>query len=651
MKDRLVSPIISNGMIIQRDSPFPVWSKKKLSITFLGKTYESINTEGKWLVTLDPAGAGGPYEMEITSDENSITIQDIYCGDVWLCSGQSNMEMQMDRLRDDFGEERGFLITNEELVITNDKREGKREEGKGNNEKGMGVIRHFKVGQEWDFTGERDELNEGGSWVSASVERLHEFTATGWFFAKEMYGKYGVPIGLINTAWGGTPVEAWMSEEALGSFPEKIAEGKQYADETRREEINKRVWDAINEWETNLIKEDAGNLHDWKNVDTDISLWNDINLPGYFADSSSQTKELNGFCGVIWLAKEFDISQDLSSGKTQVWLGTIVDADTVYINGTEIGNTGYRYPPRKYVPQGLLKQGKNRIVIRVTCNNGEGSVTCDKPFRIFTDNETVELSGTWKYKIGVCASVRPPEFFFQRQPMGNYNAMISPVLKFPLKGVIWYQGESNDSNPHDYSKLFPLMIQNWRKNNRNENLPFFFVQLPIWKIPTDNDENASWAIIREAQYSALSLPLTGIACALELGEWNDIHPINKKDVGYRLFLAAEKVLSGVNNSSPGPVIKEQRTGNNEQRVYLYFDNCGQGLISKDGLPHVSVIGNEGQVRLPAEIIEHNILCIDISSVCNPQKILYAWADNPRDRQLFNSDGLPALPFKININKG
>ena len=605
---------------MQRDAAFPIWSRKKLSVTFLGKTYESRNVDGKWLITLDPAPAGGPFTMDIVSDNGSVIINDIFIGDVWLCAGQSNMELMMQRLRDDYSEEWEL-------------------------EK-YPPVRNFKVVQEWDFSSPREELS-GGIWKIASRETLDEFSGTAWFFAKKMYEKHGVPIGLVNTAWGGTPVESWMSREALADFPQKIAEGSQYGDPAKRAGITEKTAGAIKEWETNLAHEDLGLPKDWKNPKTDISAWNEMTLPGDFSAAG-----LNQFCGVIWLAKDFEVSASFSSHNAKVWLGTIVDSDTVFINGTEIGNTGYRYPPRKYpVKQGLLHGGKNRIVIRVTCNNGEGGVTQDKPFRIFTDNETVELEGKWKYKIGAAAQTRPAEFFFQRLPMGNYNAMIAPLLKYPFKGVIWYQGESNDPNPREYSSLFISMIKDWRKKNNNAQLPFLFVQLPIFGEPQDNDENSSWAIIRQAQASALSLPAAGIAAALDLGEWNDLHPLNKKDVGHRLFLAAEKTLFKNENSSPGPTVRgfEKRS----EKLFVFFDNCTKGLCTAKALcaeqkPYVTVIGEKTQTRTLAQIEESDTISIDLSAVENAKKVLYAWANNPRDRQLFNSEGLPALPFKIEI---
>jgi sialate O-acetylesterase len=584
-----------------------------VSVTFLGKTYNAqADKDGVWQVMLDPVPAGGPHTMDIESGDEKITISDIYSGDVWLCAGQSNMEMQMERLRDDFPEEWTA--------------------------KDFPLIRQFKVPQEWDFSGPRETLS-GGSWLAPAAETLREFAAVPWFFAKYLCEKRRVPIGLLCTAWGGTPVESWMSADALKGFPKKIAEGKKYADPARREKIDNTTNTAIQEWEINLGHEDIGVAKEWQKPEAGISGWDDITLPGDFAAAG-----LAQFCGAIWLAKEFTISAEFAVQEAKLWLGTIVDADTVFINGVEIGNTTYRYPPRKYnVPAGLLRKGNNRIVIRVTCASGDGGVTRDKPFRIFTDNEAVEFSGIWKYKIGAAAPVRPAEFFFQRQPMGNYNAMIAPLLKYPLKGVIWYQGESNDRNPDEYTALFQAMIQDWRKKSGHEETPFLFVQLPIFGAPSENEKAAPWAAIREAQKNALSLSHTGMAAGLELGEWNDLHPLNKKDIGRRLFLAAEQTVFGDDNTAPGPLFRSaERRG---EKIFLTFDNCGAGLCAHE-TPYISIVAGKIYVRRPATIEAPDTVSVDISGIESPETLLYAWANNPQDRQLYNSDGLPVIPFKV-----
>jgi sialate O-acetylesterase len=440
-----------------------------------------------------------------------------------------------------------------------------------------------------------------------------------------------------------------MSREALAAFPEKIAQGEQYADPAECKEIGVKNEAVIQEWEARLIREDKGLKEKWQNPETSLYGWNDITLPGDFAEAGSGADRLlSNFCGVIWLCREFDAKADFTSQDARVWLGTIVDADTVYINGMEVGNTGYRYPPRKYrIPAGLLYEGKNRIAIRVTCVNGQGGITRDKPFRVFSEQGCVELTGTWKYRIGTKAPPRPEAFFFQRQPMGPFNAMIAPILKFPLRGVIWYQGESNDGSPNEYEALFKAMIQDWRNKYGHGNLPFLFVQLPIFGSSSENDETSSWAIIREAQSAALSLPATGMAAALDLGEWNDLHPLNKKDVGYRLFLAAERVVFENENAPGSSMCRDILLRGN--KLFLTFDNCGSSLVAKE-TPYVSVVTDGKLIRLPAGIERSDVLSVDITSIKNkkPEKVLYAWADNPKDRQLYNSEGLPVVPFRFAI---
>jgi sialate O-acetylesterase len=625
MKNLLLSPLYGDGMVIQHGTTFPIrgYSSSAVTVTFLGKTYQAqAGTDGKWQVIIDPVQAGGPFTMDIESTDAKIHIKDIYSGDVWLCAGQSNMELPMQRLRDNYPEEWTLQA--------------------------FPPIRQFKAPQEWDFSGPREELS-GGSWTVASAETLHEFSGTAWFFAKYLHEKYHLPIGLICTAWGGTPIEAWMSREALAAFPEKIAQGEQYADPAVCREIATQNEEAIQGWEERLIRDDEGLKEKWQIPETILSTsgWDDITLPGDFAEAGPGTDRLlSNFCGVIWLCREFEVNADFIAQEAKVWLGTIVDADTVYINGVEVGNTGYRYPPRKYqIPAGLLREGKNRIAIRVTCVDGQGGITRDKPFRIFSEQGCVELAGTWKYRIGVKAQPCPEAFFFQRQPMGPFNATIAPILKFPLLGVIWYQGESNDGDPDDYEVLFKAMIQDWRNKSGQENLPFLFVQLPIFGSPAENDESSSWAIIREAQSAALSLPATGMAAALDLGEWNDLHPLNKKEVGRRLFLAAERVVFKNENAPASPTCREVQLRGN--RLFLTFDDIGSGLVAKE-TPYVSIVADGVFRRLPVEIVMPDTLSVDISSIKKPEKVLYAWANNPMDRQLYNFEDLPFVPFRLAI---
>jgi sialate O-acetylesterase len=667
-----VSPLISSGMVLQQGAAAPIRGQAapgaEITVSFLGKAYRAAaDSGGAWQLLLDSQPPGGPYSMEIAANGEKIALDDIYIGDVWLCSGQSNMELPMQRLKDDYPEEWAPPIN--------------------------ALIRQFKVPQEWEFSGPRGELS-GGCWKAAGAQTLDEFSGTAWFFARALYENHPVPVGLINAAWGGTPAEAWMSREALtasavAGFPAKIAAGDQY-NNSANAEIARTHESAIQAWEDRAAAADQGLAEAWQRPETDTAAWGDISLPDNFAGSVPAD-----FCGVIWLRREFEADAEFAAGEARLWMGTIVDADTAYVNGVEVGNTPYRYPPCKYIiPAGLLHAGKNQIVVRVICRDGEGGVTKGKAFRVFSEMGSIELGGVWKYRIGASVGPRPAEFFFQRQPMCLFNAMIAPVLGFPLKGVIWYQGESNDPNPHEYAALFPALINDWRKRNNpggSSPLPFLFVQLPIFGDPGDNNESSSWAIIREAQAQALSLPATGMAAGLELGEWNDLHPINKKGIGRRLALAAEKTVFGQPNTSPGPMVRGvERRGN---RVLITFDNCGGGLTyereeshaeaqghkgRKDKRkeeerghenlylplgdlcasvplrepllepPHLSVIAGGESFRLLAEIDGTDCISIDISTIKNPEKILYAWANNPRDRQLFNADGLPVIPFRIKL---
>jgi sialate O-acetylesterase len=625
-----ISPLISNNTVLQEGLPVPVRGESspeaEITVSFLGKTYQTRAEGGFWRVLLDSQVAGGPHKMEITARESGtpsqkpekILIENIYIGDVWLCSGQSNMELPMQRLKDNYPEE--WETPNP-------------------------LIRQFKVPQEWDFAGPRQFC--GGSWACASKETLEGFSGVAWFFANAILENHRTPIGLINAAWGGTPAEAWMSRGALAGFPEKQALATKYNNPAFCDEVIRKNAVELKAWQDQLDAEDVGMVADWHRPEDDVSQWNEMTLPGNFSEVSS-ANELKNFCGVVWLRKDFNVTGEFPAGEAKIWLGTIVDADMVFINGICVGNTTYRYPPRKYtVPAGLLREGKNTVVIRVVCCSGEGGVTKDKDFRIFSGGCAVELDGVWKYRVGARAGPRPEEFFFQRQPTGLFNAMIAPLLDIPCKGVIWYQGESNDRNPNEYAALFPALINDWRAGKKQPDLPFLFVQLPIWGEPEENNESSGWAIIREAQCSALALPYTGMAAGLELGEWNDLHPLNKKGIGRRLALAAEKVVFKKSNTAPGPMLKKiERRG---EKLLLTFDNCGKGLTAGEK-PHVSVVAGGKMFRLPADIEGPECLSIDISSVKdkNPERVLYAWASNPCDRQLFNADGLPVIPFRAEI---
>jgi sialate O-acetylesterase len=454
-----------------------------------------------------------------------------------------------------------------------------------------------------------------------------------------------------------------MSREALAAFPGKIARGAQYADLAYQKQIEEDGRLTLQCWDENLMYNDTGLAEEWFRRETEDQFWNDIQLPGNF----SAQKELENFCGVVWLRRNFVLAgSECPEGKSlRLWLGAIVDADTAYINGTKVGEITYRYPPRKYtIPPDLLREGENQITLRVTVNNGEGQITEGKPFAVFQGDDpfahsAVTLGGAWKYKIGVRSVPRPQTTAIQWQPMGLFNGMIAPLLRYAMRGIVFYQGESNcDTNPAQYGALFTALIGDWRQKAGREELPFLFVQLPLFGPPGENNEESAWAILREGQRSALRLPAVGMAAALDLGEWNDLHPLNKKDIGLRLALAAEQVSGGAKlrpgtrHSVPGPLADAvSRSGNS---VTVTFVNSGDGFSSGEKLAagdtvFVSILTKDGTaLRRPARIAQPDCIIVDITGIENPKKILYAWADNPVDRQLYNGAGLPSIPFRFDI---
>ena len=622
MKNLVISPLIGDGMVFQSGVAVPVWGRALpgtwVSVKLDGEAHSAkVGPDGKWRVMLPSRDPGGPCELKVSAAGEKARFRDVHFGDVWICSGQSNMELQMQRLRDEYPEEWEAPVNQ--------------------------LVRQFKVPQQWEFSGPRDELS-GGEWSVASGETLHGFSGTAWFFAKEMLQGRETAIGLVNAAWGGTPVEAWMSRDALSAFPEKLALGDRYDNASLRAEVSGKSGKAILDWYEKLSIVDRGLCEHWQEHQTSFAQWGRMRLPGDFSHAG-----LDGFSGVVWLRREFEVPPGFSERDSRLWLGTITDADTVFVNGTKVGETTYRYPPRKYdVPAGLLREGKNRIVMRVVCCRGDGGITEGKPFRIFSADECVELDGIWEYRVGArAAKPCPDEFFFQRLPGGLFNAMIAPMLDFPCRGIIWYQGESNDSNVGEYAKLFTSHVRDWQSKWKRTDceLPFVFVQLPIWHKPGENDESSSWAALREAQRSALSLPATAMAAGLDLGEWNDLHPLNKKAVGQRLAMAARRLILGEDNTSPGPLFREATVDGG--RLLLRFDNCGKGLFACEQ-PHVTVIADGNRHRLPADIEGPNLLLIDVSGLSNPTDVFYAWADNPRDRQLSNAKGLPMIPFRARL---
>jgi len=614
--------LVRDSMVLQRDTKINIWgwasNNEKITISFNKKNYSTKATaDGKWRIILPAMKAGGPYKM-IISGKNKITLTDILIGDVWFCSGQSNMVHQMN-IHD---------VTYANEIAAADYPE----------------IRQFWIPTLTNLEGPKDDL-PNGNWKSAVGDDVRPFSAVAYFFAKKLYEKYQIPIGIINASVGGSPIEAWTSEEGLKEFPALQTTIQKNKDTAYINGLNRRAFASNTNRTQQIIDKGLTETPKWFETTYSPKGWRTINIPGYWEDQG--IKDLNG---VVWYRREIDIPATMTGKPAKVFLGRIVDADILYINGKQAGNTTYMYPQRRYnVPADLLKAGKNIFVVKVTNNFSKGGFVPDKPYCIFAGTDTIDLKGTWQYKVGevfvprtgpVVAGINA-----QNQPAALYNAMVAPLINYTIRGICWYQGESNTGRAAEYTKLQPVQIADWRNKWQQGNIPFLFVQLPNFMDANYIPSESQWAELREAQLKSLSVPNTAMAVAIDLGEWNDIHPDNKKDVGERLALAAQKMVYGENIVYSGPVYQSSKT--EENKIIVTFTHTGTGLISNDGekLNEFAIAGADKKFVWAKATIEGDKVIVWNENIKDPVYVRYAWADNPVNPNLYNKEGLPASPFR------
>jgi sialate O-acetylesterase len=611
-------------MILQRDTKINIWGwaakGEKIKIEFNKQNYKATaGADGKWIVSLAPMKAGGPYTMNITGSIK-ITLKDILIGDVWICSGQSNMVHQM-KLH-------SVRYANE-VASAN-----------------YPEIRHFWIPTTTDLQAPHDDLPTG-YWKSANPQDVLEFSAVAYFFAKDIYEKYHIPIGLINASVGGSPIESWTSEEGLKEFPAILNTIQKNKDTAYINSIARKA--MANTGNNKPKQEDKGLTGPKPWFDPTyippVGGWHTITVPGYWEDQG--IKDLDG---IVWYRREIDVPVSMIGKPARIFLGRIVDADVLYVNGKQVGNTTYMYPQRRYnVPADLLKAGKNIFVVKVTNNAGKGGFVPDKPYCLFAGKDTIDLKGDWQYKVG---QVFIPQrggggsgINIQNQPTALYNAMIAPLINYTIKGFLWYQGESNTGRAEEYKKLQPAMIADWRNRWKQGDLPFLYVQLPNFMEANYLPAESQWAEFRDAQLKCLSVPNSAMAVAIDLGEWNDLHPDRKKDVGDRLAFAALKLAYGENIVYSGPIYQSAVIEDN--KVTISFSNVGGGLITNDGedLRQFAIAGADKKFVWAKAKIEGNKVIVWNDDLPDPMYVRYAWADNPDGANLYNKEGLPASPFR------
>lgn len=612
--------LISDGIVLQRNEKVKIWGwaspKEKIKLEFKSKVYfTEADQEGNWNIILPAEKAGGPYQMTLKAS-NEIIIKDILFGDVWICSGQSNMELPMERLKEKYGE-----------VIKNAKNTN---------------IRHFLVPDKYNFQKEQTDL-DSGNWVSASPETVLNFSGVAYFFAKNIYEKHPVPIGLINSALGGSPIEAWLGDTALAAFPEAYSEAQKFKNNDYIREIETADKKRNDDWYQLLNTNDEGLKNHWDLAGIDDKNWEQMPIPGFWSDQS-----IGNVNGAVWFRKEIEVPKSMVGKPAKLFMGCIVDQDFVYVNDELVGTTGYQYPPRRYtVKSTVLKEGKNVISIRVINNSGKGGFVLDKPYYLAVEKDTIDLKGLWKYKLGTAMKSLKGATAVRMKPEGLFNAMIAPLANLKIKGVLWYQGESNAGNPKLYAKALPALIEDWRTKWGQGNFPFLFVQLPNFMETFSEPRESNWAALRQAQLESLSVPNTGMAVTIDIGEWNDIHPLNKEDVGKRLSLLARKMAYGerkIQASSPMPSTSRFK----KDKAVVSFKNIGGGLIVKDGTELKSfAISNDGKkfVWANAKIMGDKVTVWN-EKISNPIMVRYAWDNNPEEANLYSKEGLPSTPFEL-----
>lgn len=619
--------LVSDGMILQRDKPITLWGwadDGEQVTVMLGKQKRSAKTQaGRWQLTFKPLAAGGPYTLDVQG-KNNLQVKDVLIGDVWIASGQSNMELPLKRVKYQYPD----LIGSTHLP----------------------QIREFNVPVVYNFKGPLEDFSQG-QWKTAEPENLPNFSAVGFFFARNLNEKLKVPIGLITIPVGGSPAEAWVSETALQKYPHYLAQLKPFKDDAFVASTIAADKLSSGTWYSDLAAKDEGVKANWSSETFNAKDWKSFTVPGYLKDQSRNSKEDSDFVqGSVWFRKTFELTAEQASKAATLWMGVIVDGDQVFLNGKEIGQTGYQYPPRIYpVPAGLLKAGKNTISIRVTSYSANAGFVKEKRYALDLGNESIPLAGEWQYKIAARTGDMPKTTTLHYQPASLFNAKLAPTLGFAMRGVIWYQGESNTSRAKEYETLFADLIIDWRAQFKQGDFPFLFVQLANFMAAKPEPSESDWAATREAQRKALAIKNTAMVVATDVGEWNDIHPLNKQAVGERLALAAQKlaygnkklIASGPNATS----IKRDHNG-----LLISFDKTGGDLvIAKDGvLHHIAIAGTDKKYVWAKAKIQGKQLFVWSDQVPEPVSVRYGWADNPEGANLYNKVGLPASPFELSL---
>ncbi|TXH77109.1 MAG: 9-O-acetylesterase [Lysobacteraceae bacterium] len=611
-----VSSIFSDGMVLQRDRAVPVWGTAdaggRIRVEFDGRSVETTADEqGRWRLKLPPHAPGGPYRMRVVGADTAREFGDILVGDVWLASGQSNMEWPLSRAAGGMAE----------AAMANDAN-----------------IRYFKVPHTW--AGSAEDRLSGGAWLAATPRTAGEFSAVAYWFARELRATTGVPVGIIDASWGGSRIEAWMDAHTAGIDARAIEHDAQRMRQAESE-ATAATRRRLSAWGS-FPADDRG----WEAEQFDTAAWQPIVAPGLWESSGWE-----GMDGVAWYRGEFILDATQAAQGVRLGLGRIDDSDRAWVNGQRIGGMSGRWnDPRVYaVPARVLHTGRNTIAIRVTDTGGGGGIHGDSAelCLYLADNACRSLAGAWKFRVAdpVFSSADGK----QRMPTLLYNGMIRPLQPYALRGVLWYQGESNADTVVDavaYRRQFPALIRQWRRQWRAPRMPFFWVQLANYRAGRDGANGSAWALLREAQTAALALPQTAQAVTIDIGDPADIHPTNKRDVARRLAHAARALVYAERGLAHTPTFRRARFVGDEARVEFAPRAALAVRGGSGGQAHGFALAGEDRVFHGAQAkIENGRVIVRSDQVPKPYAVRYAWNENPVDADLVDAEGRPVAPFR------
>ena len=627
MSSKVTLPqLFQSGMVLQRGKPIPIWGKadanEQITITFRKKKFlTTADSNGSWRIDLPKQKAGGPYTLTI----NDVVLTDVLVGDVWLCSGQSNIDVTIERVYPQYADEIDHFDNNN--------------------------IRLFRVQNETNTHGVQDDIRPTSiNWKPLTKQNAWLFSAVGSFLGIRMFQETGVPQGIIVNSWGGTPIEAWISADSLQrDYPLLVERTKIYQNDEYVRTQQRANQLADQRWNELLDIADPGIQQHFSSLEYDDTDWPTVNQ----YDTHWAAKNGRGIIGTIWLRQHITIDKAHAGKPARLLLGTLFDADRTFLNGKEIGRTYYQYPPRRYdIPEGMLREGDNVITVRFINKYGMAHFIKEKPYMLaFGDDrqsqnplpqDVILLSEQWKHHAGAemppCPSA---DVSLQNLPTTLYNAVLYPLAPYALSGVVWYQGESNAGNPAPYGDYLKKLMGCWRDRWNDQQMPFVIVQLANYMAPSEQPQNSGWAQLREQQrLTAKNDQRAEMACIIDLGETVDIHPLRKKEVAERIGLCFDRLVFGKTVALSPEVVSSEIQGTN---VVLTFN-----LPLQDGeLFEVELAGSDHRFQNATATASGTKVTIS-SNIEHPKYVRYAWKDNPLRANARSLTGLPVSPFELEL---